>query len=221
MKTPARKQVVVWGGLMILVGILLLVEAATDLTSWAWVAILGVAGLGAFALYLTDPSDWRLLIPAYVMWSVAALVALVTMGILRDEFVATFVLAVIALPFLVAFLRHQSRWGLLIPVYILLVVGMMVALIGLGVLNDLLIAAYVLFAISIPFFVVYLRNHKRWWSLIPSGITAIVGLSFLIAEDVAQYIGAAALVVVGGWMLMRQLLRKGPTDLESDGPPPE
>jgi len=221
MKTPARKQAIVLGSLIILVGILLLVETATDLTSWAWVAILAVAGLGAFALYLTDPSDWGLLIPAYVIWSIAALVALVTLGILRNESVAAFVLAVIALPFLVAFLRRRSRWGLLIPAYILLAVGLMVALIGQGVLHDLLIAAYVLFTISIPFFVVYLRNHKRWWSLIPGGITAIVGLSFLIAEAVAQYVGAAALVVVGGWMLVRQFLHKGPTDLESDGPPVE
>ena len=221
MKSPSRKQGMIWGGLLVLLGAVLLIEAITDLTTWMWVAVLVVAGFAAFDVYLTDRSSLGLLIPAYVMWAIAALVALVTLNILPDEFVATFVLAVIALPFLVAFLRDRSRRGLLIPVYILFAVGVMVALIGLGILNDLLIAAYVLFAVSIPFFVVYLRNRKQWWPLIPGGVTAIVGLSFLIAESVAQYVGAAALVIVGGWILVRQFTGKEPTGSESDGPPAE
>jgi hypothetical protein len=221
MNSQSKKQAVVWGGLLVLLGALLLVEAVTDLTAWLWVAILAVAGLGAFSAYLTDPTDWRLLIPAYVTWSVAALVALIALEVLRDESIAAFVLAVIALPFLVGFLRNRSRWGLLIPAYVLLAVGIMVGLIGLGVLDDLLVPAYVLFAVSIPFFVVYARNPKEWWPLIPGGITAIIGLSFLIAEDAAQYIGAIALVAVGGWILARQFLRQEPTGAESDGPPAE
>jgi hypothetical protein len=215
MRSQARKQGIVWGGLLILIGIILLVETVTDLTSWAWIALLTVAGLGAFAIYLTDRADWRLLIPAYVMWSIAALVALVTLRILRGELIATFVLAVIALPFLAGFLRDRSHWGLLIPVYVLPVVGLMVALIGLGVLEGLLIPAYVLFAVSIPFFVVYARNRNRWWSLIPAGITAIIGLSFLIAASVAQYVGAIALVIMGCWILVRQFQGRGAVDRES------
>jgi hypothetical protein len=50
-----------------------LVEAYTDLTPWVWVAILAAAGLGVFGVYLTDRSQWDLLIPAYVMWAVAGL----------------------------------------------------------------------------------------------------------------------------------------------------
>ena len=188
MKSQSRKPGLIWGGLLILFGALLLIETLTDLSAWVWVAVLAVAGLGAFAIYLGDRSDWGLLIPVYVLWSIAALVALITLNILRDDFVATFVLSVIALPFLVAFLRDRSRWGLLIPVYILFAVGIMVALIELGVLDDLLIPAYVLLAVSIPFFVVTVRNPKQWWPLIPGGITAIIGLSFLIAESVAQYV---------------------------------
>ena len=164
------------------------------------------------------------------------MIALVTLEILQDELIATFVLAVIALPFLVGFMRDRSRWRLLIPVYILLAVGIMVALIGLGILDDLLIPAYVLIAVSIPFFVAYVRDQSHWWPLIPGGITAIIGLSFLIAENIAQYVGAIALVVVGGWILVRQFMQpesaeqepvdqgladQEPRGAESDGPPAE
>ena len=140
------------------------------------------------------------------------MVALVTLGILRNHFIALYVLTAVALPFLVVFVRDRRHWWALIPTYVLLCVGAMVVLIGQGVLSDLLIPAYVLFTVATPFFVVFAGNPKRWWSLIPGGITAIIGLSFLIAEAVAQYIVPAALIIAGAWILARQLGRGASTE---------
>ena len=84
----------------------------------------------------------------------------------------------------------------------------MVGLIGVGFLNDLLIPAYVLIAISIPFFVVFARDTQKWWPLIPGGITAIVGLSFLIAEAAVQFVVPAVLIIAGIWVLARQFTQK-------------
>ena len=221
MESQTRKQSMVWGGLLILFGVMALVEAFTDLTAWTWVVILAAGGLGVFGVYLTDRSDWGLLIPAYVLWAIAGLVALIELNILRDESVATYVLAAIALPFLVVFLRNRQQWWALIPAYVLLAVGVMVGLLGLGVLTDLLVPAYVMFAIAIPFFVVYVRNTKQWWALIPGGILAIIGLSFLIAEAAVQYVAPVALVIVGVWILVRQFARKEPVGPEADQPPVE
>ena len=78
MKSQTRKQALVWGSLLILFGVITLVETFTDLTAWTWVALLAAAGLGVFAVYLTDRSDRGLLIPAYVMWAIAGLIALIT-----------------------------------------------------------------------------------------------------------------------------------------------
>jgi hypothetical protein len=218
MKSQARKQSLVWGVLLILFGVMALVETYTDLTAWGWVAILAAAGLVVFGIYLTDRSQWGLLIPAYVLWAVAGLITLIELDILRDESVATYVLAAIALPFLVAFLRDRSQWGLLVPAYVLLAVGVMIGLIGRGVLSNLLIPSYVLFAIAIPFFVVYTRDPKQWWPLIPGGITAVIGLIFLVAEAAVQYVAPAVLVLVGVWILVRVFTRREPT--APDAPPP-
>jgi hypothetical protein len=267
MKSQGRKQSLVWGGLLILFGVVGLVEAYTDLTAWGWVAVLAAAGLGAFAVYLTDRSEWGLLIPAYVMWVVAGLIALITLGVLRDPFIPTYVLAAIMLPFLVTYLRDREQWWALIPAYVLLAVGVMVGLIGQGVLsdllipvyvlaaillpflvtylrdreqwwalipayvllavgvmvgligqgflNDLLIPAYVMFAIALPFFVVYARDSSQWWALIPGGIMTLLGLSFLVAEGMFQYVAAVALLLAGAWTLARQFARGEPS---SPGP---
>lgn len=202
------KQGIVWGGLLIVLGILALVETLTDLSEWLWVVILVAGGLVAFAVYITDRSETGLLILSYVLLAVAGLIALLTLEILRDAYVATYVLTAIGLPFLVAFFRTgRSRWGLLIPAYVLLAIGVMVPLIEEEVLVDAVIATYVLLVIAIPFFVVYARNPKQWWALIPGGITALIGLSLLIAEDVAQYVAPVVFIIAGVWVLVRQLTR--------------
>ncbi|UCC61604.1 MAG: hypothetical protein JSV36_12435 [Anaerolineae bacterium] len=210
MKSQTGKQSSIWGGILILFGAALLAQEYTDLSAWVWVAILIVAGFAAFGLYLTDRSKLTLLIPAYVLWAIAGLVALTELEILQDAFVATYVLLVIALPFLVAFLRNRAQWWALIPAYVLLAIGVMVPLTETGVLDELLVPAYVMFVIAIPFFVVYARDRAQWWALIPGGILAVVGLSFLIAEAAFEYVGAVVLVLAGAWMLIRAFTRREP-----------
>jgi predicted membrane protein len=113
----------------------------------------------------------------------------------------------IALPFFVAFLFNRTNWGLLIPAYVLLAIGVFVPLEELGVLDDNLTVTYILFAIAIPFFVVFIRNSQNWWALIPGGILAVIGLSFLIAEASVEYIFAVVLIVAGILIVVRQFTK--------------
>ncbi len=259
MKQQSRNQALVWGGLLIIFGVVGLVESFTDLTPWVWVAILAVTGLGIFGVFLWDRSEWWPLIPAYVLWAIAGLLALVELNVLSDQFLptyvlgtiaipfivvylrdraqwwalipayvliavaamillsetaflpdafqATFVLTAIALPFLLVYLRDRAQWWALIPAYVLLSIGVMVLLEELGILSDFLVPAYVMFVIAIPFFVVYIRNPKQWWPLIPGGIMAAIGLSFLMVEAF-QYVFPAAVILVGLWILIRSFTRK-------------
>lgn len=209
MESKGKNQGLVWGGLLIILGSALLLETFFDLSAWVWVVILTVCGLGTYALYARGRSEKWLLIVSYALLAIAGLVSLTTLNILRDPFIATYVLTVIALPFVVAFLQgDRTQWGTLIPAYVLLAVGVMVPLIDSGILDGILVAAYVLFAIAIPFFVAYARDTKQWWALIPGGITAIVGLSFLIAQSAVEYVAPVVLIIAGAWVLVRQFTRK-------------
>ena len=207
MNTQSKKSGLVLGGLLIVFGVMALLETLTDLGAWVWVAVLTIGGLGVYAIYAMDRTEKWLLIISYAMLAVAGLVTLLTLEVLDDPYVATYVLLAIALPFLVAFLLDRTRWGLLIPFYVLMAVGVFVPLTDLGVLDDNLTVTYILFAVAIPFFVVFIRNSKNWWALIPGGILAIVGLSFLIAEASVEYIFAAVMIVAGILIVVRQFTK--------------
>lgn len=222
MESRARKQAIVRGGLLVFFGVLALVEVYTSLTLWTWTGLLAAAGLGALLVFFTDRSDWGLLIPTYVLWAIAAMLALIELDVLRDEFIALYAILAVALPFLVVFLRDRSQWWALIPAYVLIAVGVMVILIEQGALEDELPAAYVMLAVAAPFFVVYARNPKAWWPLIPGGILAVIGLFFLLAGGLLQYVPAVALLLVGAWILVRQFTRRGvPQEDEPESPIPE
>jgi hypothetical protein len=224
MLSKAAKQALVWGGVLILIGVLALVNQFVELGPRVWVAFLATAGLGATGLYLADRSDGLMLLAAYVLWVIAGLIALVPSGVLRDEAIACYVLLAIALPFLVVFTRDRCRWWALIPAYPLLVILGVIGLTEWGLVGDNLVSAYVLLAIAIPFFVIYARDRRRWWALIPGGILAAIGLSFgswlswpsvrssLAAGDFAKYgLGASAalaLLTVGVSILARVLLSR-------------
>jgi len=212
------KQSLVWGGLLILIGLMTFGETVSYLDPWIWVAGLAVGGAGVFGLYSTDRSQKWMLVVSYTLETVAALVALLTLKVLPAPFIPTFVLLNIAIPFLVIYFQgDRKNWGLIIPVYILVVVGVMVPMIIKGFLDGILIAAYVLFALAIPFFVVYFRNTKNWWALIPGIITAIVGFSFLIAENRVKYVAPIGLIIAGIWLTTRTVIQRGVKTNPSEG----
>jgi hypothetical protein len=207
MKTNS-KQGLVWGGLLILLGVLSLLASFANFGPWVWVAVLAVAGFGVYGIYAMERTEKWMLIPSYVLLIVAGLVALITLNILRDEAIATYVLWGIGAPFLFVYFQDRAGWYYLIPAYVLFAVGLMVGLIGLGILDDLLIPAYIMFAVAMPFFVTYSRDTTQWWPLIPGGIMVVMGLSFLIAEASVQYVVPVALIIAGIWVLVSQYVNR-------------
>ncbi len=207
MNIKSKSAGLVFGVLLIVFGVMALLETRIDLGAWIWVVVLTIGGLGVYAVYAVDRTEKWMLIISYAMLAVAGLVTLLTLGILDDPYVATYVLLAIALPFFVAFLFNRANWGLLIPAYVLLAIGVFVPLSELGILDDNLTVTYILFAIAIPFFVVFIRNTKNWWALVPGGIMAVIGLSFLIAEASVEYVFAVVLIVVGILIVVRQFTK--------------
>mgnify|MGYP001082246699 CR=1 FL=1 len=263
----------IWGGLLILLGALSLLERLVGLSPWVWVIGLAAAGVVAAIIFGRDRGNQAALVPAYVLWAIALLIALTSMDVLRGTFIATFVLSAIALPFLVIYVRDRKQWWALIPAYVLLAIallvaltgirllreeavatyvlwaiglpflavylsnrkqwwaliptyvlgslGLMIGLIGVGLLQNFMIPAYIMYAIAIPFFVVYARDQKQWWALIPAGILTAIGSSFLIAAAASSMLIPAILILAGIWLVASQFFGRKPSPEAKEEVEPE
>jgi hypothetical protein len=189
---------------------LLIVLAMLDFLPGGFIAfyVLAAIALPFLLVYLRNRENWWALIPAYVLLAIGSMIVLTEWNILPGGFVATYILVAIALPFVIVYLRHRENSWALIPAYVLCAVGVMIALIDVGALGAFMVPAYVMFAIAIPFFVVYIRNPREWWPLIPGGILAVIGSGFVLSAGAARYFGAVALIAVGVFILLRQFSRR-------------
>jgi hypothetical protein len=258
----SRSQSLVWGGLLIVFGLMGLAESYLALSIWTWIGVLAASGVGVFAVFLSDRSErwplipaysllvvagllttiefdllqdpfvatyvlgaialpflyvytqdrtqWWPLIPTYVLLSIALMIPLVELNIMRDAWVGSYVLSTIALPFIVIYLRDRQNWWALIPAYVLVSIGIMIGLIEAGLLNDFLVPAYVMFAVAIPFLFVYFRNPSEWWPLIPGGVMGLMGLGFLLSDRSTRLV-APILVILAGILIIARQLRRPPS----------
>ena len=137
------------------------------------------------------------------------MVLLIGFNLLPGGVVPLYVLGSIGLPFLVVYLLNRSNWWALIPAWVMLTIGVMVFLIDARLLIDLAIPAYIMFAIAIPFFVVFLYNRKQnRWALIPGGIVGVIGIGFFAGTNLAAYVIPAVLIIFGGWVLISSFTKK-------------
>lgn len=207
MNNLAARGRALWGGFLIILGGVLLLEYFVELGVWPWVAFLGLFGLGFYALYAADRKHKWLLIPSYVLLAIASLLVLLEFDVLQGDAVAIFVFVVIAIPFLYVYLRNRRAWWALIPAYVMLALTGLIGLESLGVFSGDTEVSYIMFAIAFPFFFVYVRNRRHWWALIPAGIMAIIGGAFLFTADIGKYIGPAFIILIGIWILFRAFVR--------------
>jgi hypothetical protein len=187
---------------------LLIALTSLDILRGTFIAtfVLSAIALPFLIVYLKDRKRWWALIPAYVLLAIALMVGLIGIRLLRNEAIATYILWAIALPFLTVYLRDRKQWWALIPTYVLGTLGLMIGLIGIGLLRNFLIPAYIMYAIAIPFFVVYARDSKQWWALIPAGIMTALGTAFMIASAATSMLVPAILILAGIWLVASQLI---------------
>jgi len=160
----------VFGGLAVIIGM-----AVNHVESAAIGSPLFFGLLVPFlAAYLTDRArNWWALIPGAVMFFLAMVTLLVdTVG---GEWIGSMFLFLIALSFFVVYMSNHSRTWALLVAYIMFVLSIAPAMASGG---DL--AAYYgpvfLFAIALPFFVLYFRTDQNWWAVIPAGVMTVLAL---------------------------------------------
>jgi hypothetical protein len=173
-----------WGLFLLLLGGLFLalnLGWLPLLSTNVWAVIFAVTGLLFLVGYVVSGiRNWGLLFPALGALAIAATIWMAEADVPGETIGGMFMLAV-ALPFWAAFLvGPRENWWAIIPGWIVGAIGVLV-LLSNTITGDLF-ASLIMFAIGLPFLVVYLANRKNWWALIPGGIMTAFGLILLLGN---------------------------------------
>lgn len=152
------------------------------------------------AFLINRKENWWALIPMWVLLAVGVIPLVADQ--VRGEWIAIWVLSATALPFVVTYLANRkANWWALIPAGAIL---FPVAIIGMTMAGKPeLIGSFILFLISIPFFIVYLASTANWWAWIPAGIVASIGVMILFISigGIFDHPAIASGILFLGWTL--------------------
>ncbi len=198
-----------WGSALILIGVVALITNLDFLQGRSapfWIVALAATSVLFFATYfLSGVTQWGWLFPACLSAGVALTLGLAEAGV-HASIVGAPVLASLAVPFAAAYLlNRREHWWALIPTWVMAVLTTITAIADW--VPGEVIGAAVMFAIALPFGLVYLTDRSRWWALIPAGVLAAVGglvLLTMVTEGVL--IGAFVMFFIAAPFLVVYLL---------------
>jgi hypothetical protein len=224
MKRRGRAPLV-WGGVLIIFGLLLLAENLGWLGSIGtsfWSLLLGAIALFFLVTYISDRAQWWALIPGLTLMGVAIAIFLAEEELVADHVVASIVLIGVGLPFLLIFVFNRQQTWALIPALTMAGIALGVFLEGAGIIDGTAMAGFVLGGISLGFVSIYVMERQSWWVLIPGVIIGVMAIFFLIAAA-ARFIIPVVIILFGLLLLLRAMgggyRRKPATDYTAPARP--
>lgn len=207
-----KRNELMWGGLLVGAGALLLLQNLGLLgpaQDTIWTLLFAVTGAAFLGLFLTNRALWWPLIPAFVFFSLAAIVGLqaITPGF-ATRWNGSIILGGIALGFWTIYATHPKLWWAIIPGGVLTTLAI-VAGIGQASAGQVYAGGVFFLGLAVTFGLVYLLptppNRMRW-ALIPAGVAGVLGLISLTATaSILNYVWPIALILVGLYLMYRTL----------------
>jgi len=191
-------------GTMLLLQNLNLIAGGLDLI-WALIFILGgVAFLVGFA---GNRSQWGLLIPGFVLLAIGGLIGLDRVAPGLGEWGGAFFLAVVGLAFWAIYFVRRESWWPVIPGGALLTIALMVAVSETA--SDLLPLAVLFLGLGLTFGLLYFlprAEGRMTWAGIPAIVLLVLGgVTFAAEVSIVGYLGPAALIVGGLYLVYRTM----------------
>lgn len=203
---------IVWGSVLIVLGVVFLLQNLLniELSNYLWAALMGLGGLLFFSVFFQGRDNWWALIPGFTLFSLAAIVVLPES--VSDVWGGAVFLGGVGLSFLVIYLVHREQWWAIIPAGVLFTLA---ATSVLGETEESWSGGAFFLGLGLTFAIVALaptQEGRMTWAWIPAGILTLIGLLVLTAIADMQLIGLiwpVALILVGGYVLVRTFLPRG------------
>jgi len=205
---------VLWGLLLILGGVLFLLEnlGILQVGGLFWALMLGLGGLFFLSVFIQNRGNWWAVIPGFTLLGIAALITLDHVAPrLSDTFGGSIVLGAIGLSFLLVYLVDRENWWAIIPMGVLLTLTVVA---GLDEVSGLGIEMGGVFFLGLgaTFALVALLPAKgaaNRWAWIPAGVLGVMGMLLVAAAgELIAYLWPAALILVGGYLILQTLRPK-------------
>jgi len=189
----------IWGLVLIVLGTIFLLQTLGVVSAFSptvWALIFAGASLIFLVVYLLSGwREWGWLFPTSIFAGLTAVIFLADSGV-EGTWVGALFMVALALPFWVAFLAdRQANWWALIPGWIFTALTAVILL--SNTISGEVLGSLVMFAIGLPFVVVYFANRANWWALIPAGVLCGIGLILLfVNQSSGLWIGALMLLIL-------------------------
>lgn len=201
---------ILWGGLLVLAGILFLVQnlGIFRVGELFWVVLLALAGAFFLSIYLQNRSSWWALIPSLTLFSVGVIILLNwATPDHSGRWSGSIILGGIGLSFALVYLVARQNWWAIIPAGVLVTLALIA---GLEQYFPALGTAGLFFlGLGLTFALVALLPNPQGdmrWAWIPGGILLLIGSIFLVAGgNLLAYIWPVILILAGGLFIVRAI----------------
>lgn len=203
-----------WGGMFILIGGIFLLQyfGFIEFSAFLWAILFALGGLIFLSVFSSDREKWWAIIPGFALISIAFVIAFDNLfSDWAGDLGGLIILGGLGMSFVVIYFINRENWWAIIPAGVLISIGMIVGLESL--LPGTATGGLFLLGLGLTFGVLALvptPQGKMGWAWIPAGILTIIGLILLIVSAaVFRILGAAGLIILGGYLIYRTLRSGG------------
>lgn len=200
------------GALLIVLGLLFLLQNLGlfgGLQNIIWLVLFGAGGLAFLWVFFSNREQWWAIIPAFTLLGLALLLGF---GERLGAWGGAFFLGAIGLSFWAIYLLHREHWWAIIPGGALVTLALVAGLSDVMPDQGMAIGGILFLGFALTFLLVYLTptaTGRMKWALIPAGILAVMGVLMLLSlGGLVNYVAPLALILAGGFLVARVLLRK-------------
>ena len=215
---PQKINPIVWGGLLIVAGVLLLLQNIGlfgSVMSTIWVLVFAAGGaVFLYGFFSRRENMWWAAIPGCTLFGLAGAILMSDIMPASMEFLSgPLFLGSIGLGFvLIYFVRHDAWWAI-IPASTMGTLAVVAATEGADLgLGELVSGSIFFVGLGLTFLVVALlpsETQQRRWAFIPSAV--LLAMGFLVGTPFIasiNYIWPVALIVGGGMLVWKALVTK-------------